>query len=385
MPLHIQDPNNPDSDYLVDVLLDACSGAMAGGGAFAFLSAGGVQLLLKDQIFKDFLARGRFDLLVGVDAITDTAAIDALTAVRREHPSIVPRVFVPSHPRSIFHPKVAWFDAGDGGLLVTGSGNLTAGGLRWNIEAFAVECLDAPAMADLRLRWDEYLAFTAACQLEPDDNRVVTLLERNAARRRAMKDAGISAPGEGEEVSRPEAPTGARGVELAEPPSPMDQPTDELPAIQPGTEILVAEIPRASNRWGQANFDQATFFGFFGASRTVQRRAYFFHLRGDGTLGFQEVRPAVAVQSKNYRFELEAASGLAYPENGRPIGVFAKVGARTFVYMLLMPTRPGHQEMVNLLDRSPQLGAGTLRRVVFPAAEVRAAWSQAPLWRRLSV
>ena len=119
MSLHIQDPSNPESEYLVDVLLDACSGATAGGGAFAFLSAGGVQLLLKDKIFKDFLARGRFDLLVGVDAITDTAAIDALTAVRRENPSISARVFMPSHSRSIFHPKVAWFDAGDGGLLLS--------------------------------------------------------------------------------------------------------------------------------------------------------------------------------------------------------------------------------------------------------------------------
>lgn len=385
MPLHIQDPTNPESDYLVDVLLDACRGATVGGGAFAFLSAGGVQLLLKDEVFKDFLARGRFDLLVGVDAITDTAAIDALSTVRREHPSIGARVFVPSHPRSIFHPKVAWFDAGDGGLLVTGSGNLTAGGLRWNIEAFAVERLDAPAMAELRLRWDEYLALTAECQLEPEDHRVVALLERNAARRLAMREAGIAAPGEGGEEPPPEAPVVARENELTEQAAPADQPADELPAIEQGTEILVAEIPRASTRWGQANFDQATFFGFFGASRTVQRRAYFFHLRGDGTLGFQEVRPAVAVQSKNYRFELEAASGLAYPANGRPIGVFAKVGARTFVYMLLMPTQPGHQEMANLLARSVGAGGGTLKRIVFTAAEVRAAWPGAPLWGRLTV
>lgn len=64
MPLHIQDPNNPDCDYLVDVLLDACRTATVGGGAFAFLSAGGVQLLFRDETFKDFLTRGRFDLLV---------------------------------------------------------------------------------------------------------------------------------------------------------------------------------------------------------------------------------------------------------------------------------------------------------------------------------
>jgi len=384
MSLHIQDPSNPESEYLVDVLLDACSGATAGGGAFAFLSAGGVQLLLKDKIFKDFLARGRFDLLVGVDAITDTAAIDALTAVRRENPSISARVFMPSHSRSIFHPKVAWFDAGDGGLLVTGSGNLTAGGLRWNIEAFSVERLDARSMADLRLRWDEYLARTAECQLETSDVRVVALLERNADRRRAMRKAGVTARREEGEESQQEPPMEALKGELIDLPVLDVQPEDELPAIELGAEILVAEIPRAGSRWGQANFDQETFFGFFGASRTFQRRAYFFHLRGDGTLGFQEVRPAVAVKSKNYRFELEAASGLAYPADGRPIGVFAKVGARTFVYMLLMPSQAGHQEMASLLARSARLGGRALRKIFSPH-DVRAAWPLAPLWRRLTI
>ena len=61
MPLHIQDPTNPNSEYLVDTLLDACVGARAGGGAFAFLSAGGIQLLLKDSQFTDFLGRGSLE------------------------------------------------------------------------------------------------------------------------------------------------------------------------------------------------------------------------------------------------------------------------------------------------------------------------------------
>ena len=387
MALHIQDPTNPDSDYLVDYLLDASQRAVVGGGAFAFLSAGGVQLLLRDEVFKGFLERGRFDMLVGADAITDTAAIQALSAVQQEHPNIGARVFVPTHPRSIFHPKVAWFDVGDGGVLVTGSGNLTAGGLRWNIEAFAVEHLDALAMADLRGRWDQYLAQTAGCQLELDDARVIALLERNAARRRAMREAGITEPGGIGEEALPEAEAAqvAMDDELGEALAPANQPADELPAIEPDTEILVAEIPRASNRWGQANFDQASFFSFFGASRTVQRRAYFFHLREDGTLGFQEVRPAVAVQSRNYHFELDAASGIAYPAEGRPIGVFAKVGARTFVYMLLLPTRSGHAELTLLLDSVRGPAPGKMGRQVFNAAVVRHAWPQAPLWRRLTV
>lgn len=385
MPLHIQDPTNPESDYLVDTLLDACASAQAGGGAFAFLSAGGVQLLLKDELFSQFLERGRFDLLVGVDAITDHAAIAALGEVRQQHPSIGARVFVPSHSRSIFHPKVAWFDQGNGGLLIAGSGNLTAGGLRWNIEAFAVERLDAPSMAALRAQWDAYLQLTADCQLDPGDPRVLALLERNALRRRAMREAGIAEPEGAGEENLPIAPVEEAGGPAHERAAPADQPADAVPPISAETEILVAEIPRASARWGQANFDQATFFGFFGASQSVQRRAYFFHLRADGTLGFQEVRPAVAVASSNYRFELDAASGLDYPSNGRPVGVFAKVGARTFVYMLLMPGDAGHDEMSNLLDRTAIVPAGRMRRLSFRAEEVQAAWPAAPLWGRLTV
>lgn len=384
MSLHVQDPTNPNSEYLVDTLLDACSGACAGGGAFAFLSAGGVQLFLRDELFTNFLAQGQFELLVGVDAITDTAAISALTAVCREHPTIGARIFIPSHPRSIFHPKVAWFDQGDGGVLITGSGNLTAGGLRWNIEAYAVERLDSAAMSELREQWDEYLALTADCQFDPADARVVALLERNAARRQAMREAGISEPGGGEEAVRTEPTVVVEGG-AADQVAPAEQPADLVPAIEPSTEVLVAEIPRASTRWGQANFDQASFFGFFGASHSVQRRAYFFHVRDDGTLGSQEVRPAVAVRSHNYRFELEAASGLAYPEIGRPIGVFAKIATRTFIYMLLMPGMPGHAEIAGLLERASVMPPGRLRRIVFAAADVHAAWPAAPLWRQLTV
>lgn len=385
MPLHIQDPANPNSEYLVDTLLDACVGARAGGGAFAFLSAGGIQLLLKDNLFIDFLGRGQFELLFGVDAITDRAAVLALAEVRHEHPSLGARAFVPAHSKSIFHPKVAWFDQGSGGLLITGSGNLTAGGLRWNIEAYAVERLNAAAMQRLREQWEEYLALTSECQLDPEDSRVLALLERNAARRKAMRDIGILEPAEAEEeVAQTHPAALAENVpdyRVAQ----VDQPADEIPPITPATEVLIAEIPRASNRWGQANFDQTTFFDFFGASDRVQRRAYFFHLRDDGTLGFQEVRPAVAVQSHNYRFELDAASGLEYPLQGRPIGVFAKVGARTFVYMLLMPTSTGHSEMALLLDRTSIALPGRMRRIVYRAADVQTAWPGAPLWRRLTV
>ena len=70
MTLCIQDPTDPNSEYLIDTLLEASNGATRGGGAFAFLSRGGVQLFLRDPGFAAFASAGAFDLVVGVDAIT---------------------------------------------------------------------------------------------------------------------------------------------------------------------------------------------------------------------------------------------------------------------------------------------------------------------------
>lgn len=382
MSLRIQDPTDPDSDYLIDALIDACDGAHAGGGAFAFLSAGGVRLFLKDTSFAEFVGRGRFDLVVGVDAITDDKAVDELTAVAANCPGLGARVLVPTHPRSIFHPKFAWFDHGDGGLLLTGSGNLTASGLRWNIEAFSVQELDAEQMAATRARWDAFLLRTADCQFAPADPKVIALLERNALRRKAMRDAGIEHPGEVEEDAIEEAPADAEKVVPADHEA---QSTDVAPPIEDGTPVLIAEIPGGGDRWEQANFSKETFIDFFGASTTQRRKAYLFHVRGDGTLGEQEVRPAVVVKSRNFRFELHAAKGLGYPAGGRPLGVFARVAVRTFFYMLLLPGFEGYEQIAELLDSQEQQKQGKMRRIVFDAADVKAAWPTAPLWHQLTV
>jgi hypothetical protein len=384
--LLIQDPTDPDSEYLIDALLDACQHAQAGGGAFAFLSRGGVRLFLKDSLFAGFMDHGKFDLVIGVDAITDTAAVAELTAVQAHHPSLGARVLIPTHPRSIFHPKFAWFDHGDGGVLLTGSGNLTAGGLRWNIEAFSVEVLNAKRMAAVRGDWDAFLGRTADCQFVPSDPKVVALLERNAARRKAMRQAGIVVPGEVEEEVAGAPPIGTPLVvpTVVETGIGQSDPVDEVPQIDDQATVLVAEIPSGGTRWEQANFSKDVFINFFGASMTVQRRAYFFHVRNDGTLGDQEVRPAVAVKSHNYRFELHAAKGLAYPKVGRPIGLFVRIGARTFLYMLLMPGSPGHAAMAKLLTSSKATGTG-MRRVEYDASTVKKAWPTAPIWQQLTI
>lgn len=376
MALFIQDPSDRESEYLVDKLLEACQGATSGGGAFAFLSAGGVQLFLRDEAFTRFIAGGQFDLIVGVDAITDNTAIAALDRVIAAQPSITARVHLPVHPRSIFHPKFAWFRKADGGVLITGSGNLTAGGLRWNVEAFHVTELDAAGIEEVEQQWATYKERCTDNIFATNHPRVTALLDRNGMRRQRLRERGRDEEAENEEIEVAE--------DAAPPPNePVD--VDVVPSVPDDAEVLIAEIPKSGNRWKQVNFDLHTFINFFGASRTAARKAYFFHVHPDGTVGTQEVRPAVTVASRNYRFELDAAAGKAYPERGRPIAVFVRVATRTFTYMLLMPDDPAHPEMLELLDTRVPNPGNNMRRIIFHAVDVRNAWIDSPLWQQLTL
>lgn len=379
MTLRIQDPTDPASEYLIDTLLEACEGATRGAGAFAFLSSGGVQLLLRDQGFADFADAGTFDLVVGVDAITDLAAIAALEAVQAGLPSLATNVYIPTHPRSIFHPKFAWFEKPGGGVLVTGSGNLTAGGLRWNVEAFNVSTLNTREVRALSAQWDAFKTRSAASLFTTGDPMVLARLERNAERRRLER---ASPPGP--RLPRPdEPPPVVPGEVEVEAGAPAD--VDVLPAVTGQTEVLVAEISRSRVGFDQANFHKEVFFGFFGASTTVARTAYFFHVQAGGTLGHQEVRPAVSVKSDNHRFELEAAKGVAYPADGKPIGVFVRVASRTFVYVLAMPEDAAHGALTGLLQAARPNPGRLMRQIVFNATQVRAAWPASPLWAPLTI
>ena len=105
----------------------------------------------------------------------------------------------------------------------------------------------------------------------------------------------------------------------------------------------------------------------------------------DGSVAEQEVRPAVAVKSQNYRFELAAAAGITYPDNGRPIGVFVRIATRTFLYSIQMPNDQANQALAGLLARRIPAPGRNVRRAVFSADEVRQVWPNSPLWQRLSI
>jgi hypothetical protein len=182
MKVCIQDPSWPDSVYLLEEIFEACEGASHGAGIFAFASAGGVRLLLHDPTFSHFLSKSTFELVIGVDAVTDSAALDALAVCVAAHRHLKVRVFLDGAATSLFHAKMCWFRRPRQSTWLVGSGNLTAGGLRGNCEAFTATQLDRPGHASLEKAWCAWLRFHSEHLLP---------IDHPAVRKRALQNSGV--------------------------------------------------------------------------------------------------------------------------------------------------------------------------------------------------
>lgn len=334
--------------YLLEHLLIESIGAERGGGIFAWANTNGVKSLFEDDAFDDFLIKGNFRLFVGTDSITDPPAVDKLIELSTKRPRLDARAFM-SPTTSLFHPKMAWFEHENHLSLIVGSGNLTMGGLRSNWEAFVSLKLTGSDRREALSRIEAFLTSVTDQLLPIADPRVRARAERNTGNERSLRStSAATAP----------RPTIASSVE----------------------KVLVAEIPKAGNRWAQANFDQENYEGFFGAKVGSQRRISLHHVDATGTVDEVESRPSVEVASQNYRFELAAARGLAYPTTGSPIGVFLRLATGEFLYSLLLPGDPGFAEVDRMLAANWQGQSRFKRRVRFTADQLQAAWPTSPLW-----
>ena len=93
-----------------------------------------------------------------------------------------------------------------------------------------------------------------------------------------------------------------------------------------------------------------------------------------------EVRPSVSVRSQNYRFELEAAAGLTYPNSGRPIGVFVRLSTRMFIYKIYMPNMGSkYNEIVEWMHSNWNGRSDRMKRIVVEAQEVSEILEETPL------
>lgn len=350
MGLAIQDPAAEDGNYLIEDLLGACGDATEGGGAFAFASPAGIALLTDDHVFRAFIDRGTFRLIIGLGAITNVRALELLTRFAERHPTFHASAFLSPSTLSLFHPKFAWFGGRATGTLIVGSGNLTTGGLRSNWEAYSIQTLDRPAIENVSQQWTRWL--------QREERHLVALTSQEAVER-------------------------ARFNEIA----PRIVPPRPRPAPEPGTtglvdpegSVLIAEIPAGGARWHQANFSLHVFQSYFGATVGASHRIHLTHISEDGTVGPVEVRPSVAVRSHNYRFELDAGSGIAYPSVGRPVAIFLKIAKRTFLYTLLMPGSDVHAAFERYFDIEFRRRPGRVSRIITDPAQLRNLWPGCPL------
>jgi HKD family nuclease len=296
--LIIQDPTNEQSTYLLESLLDALKSAEKVAGAFAFASSAGVRLFTEDEVFQEVARKHPVDLVVGIDAVTNSRALDSLDAVAKEYPNVKVRAFLNPRPEALFHPKFCWTKKKDGGHLITGSGNLTEAGLLGNWEAYSVEQLNRTGITAVESAWNSWTAKHHGSLLPLDNSDVRRLANAN----------NILAP-EGD------LPT---LVAPATRPVPGEEPVTTQ--LMPSTAaVLVAEIPQSGNRWKQANFHLDDYVNFFGVQEGVARLVIFRHVNGDGTMAeYERNRPPVTVKSRNFRFELAAASGIPYPTGWTP-------------------------------------------------------------------
>ncbi len=345
------------SPKLITSIAQECQSASKGGAAFAFATATGVNLLLAEPVFREFLEASSFTAIIGLDAITDVNAIDALQNAQEAFPNFFPRLFLHATPGTLFHPKTVWFRLPDGGVTITGSGNLTASGLRQNWEALCVEKLGQAEIDTIEAIWSGWLAAHDSALVGLDDPQAIERAKANRTQRARIRKV----------LELPEAEG-----EVAE------EIVDEIVQDEFPSSVLLAEVPKSGNRWNQVNFDVQTYQQYFGVTLGSPKTVQFHQVHNDGSLAAAEVRHAVAVKSRNYRFEVGAAHGMTYPANGNPIVVFEKLTDTTFKYVLLMPGEAGHALVQNLINTS-SLSTGKKRRVVVTVNHLRAAWPGSPL------
>jgi len=319
---------------------------------FAFASSVGVKLLVDDEQFKEAARRGAVELIVGTDAVTNVRALEALADVSDDFPNVRTRAFLNPQPTGLFHPKFCFTRSGGGGCLIAGSGNLTEGGLLGNWEAYSVDELNEQGIAAVQAVWDQWTLKHAEWLLPVDDDRV----RSRAALNNVMAREG-------------DLPTLVATPVVDEPETTQLMPNNAT--------VLVAEIPASGDRWKQANFDLDNYTNFFGAREGTDRLVVFRHVNADGTMAaYERNRPPVTVKSRNFRFELAAASGIHYPTNGRPIGVFVRMVGRTFFYRLLLPSDPEYATVRDILhEKAGALhNVARMRRERMTVQELRMRW-----------
>ncbi|WP_444345082.1 phospholipase D family protein [Phascolarctobacterium succinatutens] len=390
MRLMIQDPTYSGSMKLGEALIDACKLGVNGAGAYAFAEENGIDLFLGDTDFVKYIKTNKYELIVGTDSITDPKAVARLREYCKLYKNLTVYGYVHDPRKNLFHPKIAWFETNNGGLSIIGSGNLTERGLFHNIEMYSYNMLSSSEIAQVKSDWYNWLDYSISNNFlfdiddpiidyavnlsatkkrrtfvtsETTSNKICETKESNSILNKLYKKQPkatsvkktINPP-----IPRTKKIKPKKATSIIETSIPKIAPVDVTPttnpvwSISPTDRVLVAEVPRASARWKQINFDKASFQNYFGATAGGTGGTYRILLKSvnpEGELGETESRPSVSVASHNWRFEIAAASGLPYPTGDeRPYVIFSEASTRSFIYELVMPSDSRYAEVNHLVN-----------------------------------
>jgi hypothetical protein len=349
--LHLQTPSVPGVT-LLDAMALAAEGATSAGGVFAFATERGARAVLGDG--GPFAAVGEVELVVGLDAITDVRAIDAITELTTDRPGVRARALLNPEAR-LFHPKLSWFRTPTTTALFVGSGNLTPGGLVGNHEAFFAAVLtgtDADAAIAQITSWLE--------ALEP----ALRPLDDAEVRKAAKANSGA------ERSLRKKMPT---------------EDEEEPESVDSGAEdVLIFEVSKNTED-GRTQLDvgRPAWRDFFGGVEGLRKQVLVQPVGLDGSVGkLEPPRGLGNTKSTNFRVEVGARRNMAHPPAGqrpRPIGVFRRMADGAYRYVLVWPGESGHAALTTYLDSVESPPGRTMRRPITTVATLRSAWPGCPL------
>lgn len=302
---YIQDPRIESSFLLNEALLDACKNAIYGAGTYAFVSADGLKLLMESNEFEHFMNNGYYFLLMGMDDITNMQSLETAEQFCNLYSNLTVRAFVHHTLGSTFHPKFSWFKYDVGGVLVLGSGNLTAKGLRKNTEAFVVQPVDEENILKIEQTWNEWIEQSQQCIKELNNKEVIRKAEQNA-KNPPQKIMQVSATEWLEE--------------------------EDLETFELDSEVLIAEIPaNQMEKWNKPD-------SFF---RDVSLVKSLF--KTDTETARKIVLKQVPNRQTRTNIEITKS-------RQNPIGVFVKLSVRTYLYMIVTSDEPSYVILQQKLD-----------------------------------
>ena len=335
--------------YGVDAIVEAAAGAERGRAVFAFATVAGIDLLLGHDRIRTLTTTGLFEVIVGIDAITNRQALEKLRDAARDRPGLHPKVFWNS-TGGIFHPKLCHFRNANRETWIVGSGNLTPRGLRDSYEAFSVIEGKPSELTSISKTLNRFLDSHA-----PDIREIDDAALKRASRNKFTQPVCDIEPSQ----SRPRQKQGGTSKTRGR--------------------VLIAELPKGGARWQQANFNGATVREFFGIEHkpsSLQKELFFNELDSTGASVSEEVRRFTFTRSKNLRVQLAAKNGTDYPRKGRPIAIFRELNPRHFVYQLLLPGEKGFSKLKQMLSKRE---SGEVRRHITSISKLLAVWSKCPL------